>query len=180
MSDEEIVQQYLSTQKEVYFDLLYNKYSNKVYAKCISLLKNEVDASDAVQEIFIKIVLTLARFSGRSKLSTWIYAISYNYCIDQVRKKKKNRLVYDEKIEDRDVIDDVDDSVIKETNVKRLKEVLDELNIMDKSILLMKYQDNMSIQDISESFNKSESAVKMQIKRAKEKYIKIYSEKYSD
>lgn len=180
MSDEEIVQHYLSTQKEVYFDLLYNKYSNKVYAKCISLLKNEVDARDAVQEIFIKIVLTLSRFSGRSKLSTWIYAISYNYCIDQVRKQKKNKLVLDEKIENRDVIDDVDDAVIKETNVKRLKEVLDELNIMDKSILLMKYQDGMSIQDISESFNKSESAVKMQIKRAKEKYIKKYSEMYSD
>ena len=180
LSDEEVVQLYLSTQREEYFDILYNKYSAKVYAKCISLLKSEVDAMDAVQEIFIKILLTLSRFSGRSKLSTWIYAISYNYCIDQVRKRQKSRVSLDEKIESRDIVDDIDDAVIKETNLQRLKVVLEEMNIMDKSILLMKYQDSMSIQDISEAFDKSESAIKMQIKRAKEKYLKIYNSKYTD
>ena len=180
LSDEEIVERYLATQKDEYFDLLYKKYSGKVYAKCISLLKDEVNARDAVQEIFIKLVLTLSKFKGRSKLSTWIYAVSYNYCIDQVRKQKKNKITYEEKIENFDVEDEVEDSVLLDTNVKRLKIVLGKLNITDKSILLMKYQDSMSIIEISENFNKSESAIKMQIKRAKEKFRRKYSDLYQD
>ena len=180
ISDEEVVALYLDTQKERYFDIIYERYSGKVYAKCISLLKNEVNAADALQEIFIKIILKLANFRGHSKLSTWIYAITYNHCIDLVRKKKRIHVSYEENIEKYDDIDEVADSEILETNISRLKEVLDELRIEDKSILLMKYQDSMSVKDISENFEKSESAIKMQIKRAKEKFRRVYKSLYND
>jgi len=148
--------------------------------KCFSLLKSEAKAKDATQEIFVKVLLNLSKFSGRSKFSTWLYSITYNYCIDSIRKNKKNigELVDDINAIGDEMIDEIDDREIMETNVVRLKEVLNVIPAGDKAILLMKYQDEFSIKDICGILNKSESAVKMKIKRAKEKFLKTYKSMY--
>jgi len=83
-------------------------------------------------------------------------------------------------LENLDVEDEVEDSFLTDVNVKRLKVVLDELQTRDKSILLMKYQDDMSIKEIAAILTKSESAIKMQIKRAKQKFKNIYQENYKN
>ncbi len=181
MSDEDIIVLFLETQKGQYFDMLYNRYSGKVYGKCISLLKNEEKAADAMQDIFVKILLNLSKFSGKSRFSTWIYSITYNYCIDTIRKKKKDPLVtVDDLTNQYDKEAEIDDSFILETNVKRLKIILDEIPLKDKTILLMKYQDEMSIKEIGQLLDKSESAIKMKIKRAKQKFKKTYYEIYKE
>ena len=62
MGDSEVIKMYLKYQSEQCFSLLYNRYVKKVYAKCISILKEESLARDATQEIFLKIFLNLIRF----------------------------------------------------------------------------------------------------------------------
>ncbi len=175
MCDEEVVEQYLLTKNIHYFNLLYDRYTNKIYAKCVAMLKVEAKAEDATQEIFIKILLNLSKFTGKSKFSTWIYSITYNYCIDVIRKEVKENTVF---VEDQLNIEIADDNCIEnemlEMNVHRLREVLKLMQVEDKSILLMKYQDDMSIKEICDVINKSESAVKMKILRAKERFLKIY------
>ncbi len=181
MSDEDALEQYLASQNVNYFNLLYDRYTNKVYAKCMSMLRDQELAEDATQEIFVKILLSLSKFSGKSKFSTWLYSITYNYCIDQIRKEKKENVVQVNDFSRIDMIDEhVYDSEIKETNVFRLKEVMDKLNAEDKIILLMKYQDELSIKDICNILDKTESAVKMKILRAKEKFLKIYNDDFGE
>lgn len=92
MSDEEALEQYLLTQNVNYFNLLYDRYTNKVYSKCISMLKESELAEDATQEIFVKVLLSISKFSGKSKFSTWLYSVTYNYCIDIIRKGKRRSL----------------------------------------------------------------------------------------
>lgn len=180
VSDEELVKSYLETQESRYFDKLYVKYSNKVFSKCISLLKNEALAQDATQDIFLKIFLNLSKFGGKSKFSTWIYSITYNYCIDLIRKAKKEKNIFSEDIENApDLAEEVPDSALLEIEVKKLKIILDKIPVGDKAVLLMKYQDDMSIKEISESLDKSESAIKMKIKRAKHKVQKVYKDIYT-
>ena len=178
-SDEEIIALYLESNHSAYFDLLYDRYSRKVFAKCISLLKSQEQAEDATQDIFVKLLLKLGNFSGKSKFSTWLYSITYNYSIDLIRRKKKNPAVL---VEDmtaaNDAAEEISDSELLETNVARLKVVLEQIPVEDKSILMMKYQDDLSIKDICSVLNKSESAIKMKIKRAKEKFMRIHNEKY--
>lgn len=180
ISDEEAIEAYLETQNVNYFNILYDRYSRKVFGKCYSLLKSEAKAEDASQEIFVKVLLNLSKFSGKSKFSTWLYSITYNFCIDVIRKSKKDVGVLVEDIGryGEDVVDEIEDSEIMETNVLRLKEVLNIIPSGDKAILLMKYQDEFSIKEICSIIEKSESAVKMKIKRAKEKFIKTYKELY--
>lgn len=181
VSDEELVKLYLESQNVAYFNILYKRYSGKNFGKCISLLKSESLAEDATQDVMMKILMNLAKFSGKSRFSTWIYSITYNYCIDFLRRKKKDPSIYvDDFIENLDVEEEVDDSFLLETSVKRLKVILEDIPSGDKTILLMKYQDEMSIREIGEILDKSVSAIKMKIKRAKQKFKKSYKEKFKD
>ncbi|RMG80481.1 MAG: sigma-70 family RNA polymerase sigma factor, partial [Bacteroidetes bacterium] len=163
------------------FNILYKNYSGKVYGKCLSLLRDEGLAKDATQDIFIKIFLNLSKFGAQSKFSTWVYSITYNYCIDVIRKKKKMRSVFSDEIENApEIIDDVPDEALFAMEVSRLKVVLDELPVGDKAVLLMKYQDDLQIKEIAAILNKTESAIKMKIKRAKHKAQRIYKELYPE
>jgi RNA polymerase sigma-70 factor (ECF subfamily) len=180
MSDSEIVREYLRTQNSLYFSQLYRKYANKVYGKCLSILKNDDEARDAVQDIFVKIMLNMGGFGEKSQFSTWIYSITYNYCIDTIRKRKKEKTLFSDELENtKDVADEeVPDEYLLEMDVKQLKTVLEMLPAGDRAVLLMKYQDDMSIKDIADGLNKTESAIKMKIKRAKHKAQEIFNDMY--
>lgn len=171
MNDVEVIQHYLHTQDSMCFSLLYGRYAGKIYSKCISLLKEESLAQDATQEIFMKIFTNLSNFAERAKFSTWIYSITYNYCIDFLRRRKKRQDLFTDDVERAaDVIyEDLPDEIMLTMEVQHLKLVLEQIPVDDKAILLMKYQDDMSIKEIADTLDKTESAVKMRLKRAKEK-----------
>lgn len=177
MKDFEVVHTYLETQASRCFSLLYSRYASKIFSKCITMLKDEAMAQDATQEIFMKIFLNVAKFGEKAKFSTWVYSITYNYCIDFIRRKKKQQNLFTDDIEKApEHIDEVPDEALLAMEVHQLKRVLEELPSGDRAILLMKYQDDMSIKEIAETLDKTESAVKMQIMRAKDKAQKLKSE----
>jgi RNA polymerase sigma factor (sigma-70 family) len=179
-TDAEVIRTYLATQDARYFTLLYRRYANKVYGKCISILKNDAEARDAMQDIFVKIMLNLGNFGEKSQFSTWVYSITYNYCIDAIRKKKKEKTMFSEDIERAPDVpaDEVPDQFLLEMDMKNLKAVLEALPDSDRLILIMKYHDDMSIREIADILQKTESAVKMKIKRAKEKAKELFDTKF--
>lgn len=180
-ADINAIQKYLETKDPGYFSVLYRKYSGKVYGKCLSLLKEEHLAKDAMQEIFLKIFLNLGQFGGQAKFSTWVYSITYNYCIDIIRKKKKMKNIFPDEMERvPDIEDDVQDEALLTMRVDRLRTVLEAIPVGDKVILLMKYQDDLQIKEIAGMLDKSESAVKMKIKRAKHKAQMVYQELFPE
>jgi len=108
LEDVELIRLFLKTQRSDYFSMLYQRYSSKVYSKCIFMLKNEAKAKDATQEIFTKIFLNLSKFSERSKFSTWVYSITYNFCIDTIRKQKKEKKLFSDELENApDIVEEV-------------------------------------------------------------------------
>jgi RNA polymerase sigma factor (sigma-70 family) len=182
MKDLEVIRVYLETQASLCFSLLYKRYAGKIYSKCLSLLKDETLAQDATQEIFMKIFTNLSRFKERSKFSTWVYSITYNYCIDFLRRRKKMKAIFSDEMEKAPDIPDqeISDKVLLELEIKKLKQVLDNIPPGDQAILLMKYQDQMSIKEIAEVFDITESAVKMRLKRAKAKAQGINNELFNE
>ena len=140
MKDSEVIHSYLETQASRCFGLLYERYASKILSKCISLLKDEMMAEDATQEIFTKIFLNLSRFGEKSKFSTWVYSITYNYCIDFLRRKKKQKHIFSDEMEKApDLADEeISDKVLFEMELGQLKVVLDNIPPGDQAILLMK------------------------------------------
>ncbi len=178
-TDEEVVKLIVEKREHDHFGILYDRYVEKVYHKSISFVKDEAIAQDLTHDIFLKTFVNLIKFNHESKFSTWLYSLTYNFCIDYIRKNKKYAFQSDESLVN--VPDDEDaknEQEIFQMEALRLSETLDRLEPDEKAILLMKYQDDMSIKDMSLALNASESAVKMRIKRSKAKAVELYKKNY--
>ena len=90
MEEKELVLR-LKKNDEIAFGFLVDLFSKKVYNTCIGMLQNLEDAQDVTQEIFITIHLNVKDFKEESSLSTWIYRISVNKCLEFIRKKNRKK-----------------------------------------------------------------------------------------
>ena len=181
LSDEELVKEIVETNNTHLFAVLYDRYSSVVYNKCYGFSKSKEEAQDLTHDVFIRLFVKLRSFKGRSKFSTWLYSFTYNFCVNYVQrnsnKKKEKVTVVTDVIKDEDIDEnEIDDATLFELKSDKLAKALTLIDPQDKMILLMKYQDDMSIQEIQESLDLGASAVKMRVKRAKERVVKKYEE----
>ncbi|MDR3249064.1 MAG: sigma-70 family RNA polymerase sigma factor [Treponema sp.] len=91
-----IVSRVLAGEKEL-FRYLVTRHQRAVYSMGRSFFRNNEDASDFVQEVFLKVYRSLAGFEGRSRFSTWLYKIAYNTAVNGVtRQREYHSLAEDE------------------------------------------------------------------------------------
>ncbi len=86
--DREVSDKTRDREREKELERIYKEHAPMVYNLCYRMLNNRSDAQDATQEVFVKVYKNLSKFAGRSKLSTWVYRITMNHCIDRSRRKK--------------------------------------------------------------------------------------------
>lgn len=182
LSDEDLVKAIVKTNNTLLFEILYDRYAGLVFNKCYGFSKDEDEAKDLAQDVFLKLFVKLGSFKEKSKFSTWLYAFTYNHCVNYVTrntaKKFEKQSVDYKDIENLSEDDDGDDGFIN-MRVDRLKEALELISPDEKMILLLKYQDSLSIKELVSVLDIGESAVKMRIKRAKDKLLKVYNEKFN-
>jgi RNA polymerase sigma-70 factor (ECF subfamily) len=70
------------------FDLVVPAYQGRVFRLAISILKDRAAAEDATQETFVRVWKALPGFDGRAALGTWIYAITRNTCLMELRRRR--------------------------------------------------------------------------------------------
>lgn len=179
LSDEELVSKIVEKNDTHLFAILYDRYASVVYNKCYGFSRSKEEAQDLTHDIFIRLFVKLRTFKARSKFSTWLYSFTYNFCVNYVQRnkeKKKERVtvVTDNIREDSDE-NEIEDATLFELKADKLAKALEKIAVSEKMILLMKYQDDMSIKEISEALDLGESAVKMRLKRTKEKLVNTYN-----
>ena len=179
LRDEEIVSLILQGQSK-YFDILYRRYYQKVFDKCANLLKNRELAEEFTKDIFSKVFEKLSSFKNKSSFSTWLYSITYNYCIDYLRNKKK--LHYPEWNRNNEIPEIIDESDDEQPAIEydNFLQVLEMIHPEEKALLIMKYQDNLSLRQISCSLRVSEDAAKMRLKRARARVFYLYKKIFGD
>lgn len=162
-----------------FLGLLYNKYYRIVFQKCMHFTKEKNEAHDLTQDIFLKTFDHLSSFQGRAKFSTWLYSISYNHCIEYLRKRNRHKFVELEKAFHIPEVNDYNDN--NETYLTCLEQIfngLNHLSDLEKEMLIMKYQEDHSIKELQEKYHLSESAAKMRLKRAKNKVLQLLGSQY--
>ena len=169
--DSELIERINNSKDSYWFGVLYDRHEKVVYNKCLSMLKNQTDAEDLTHDIFLKVFISLKHFKGESQFKTWLFSITYNFCISFLRKKKAQPIDFEENVPDSEEETDVEDREMLRLKIDQLKWALEEIKPDEKAILLMKYQDDMSLKEIHEALDITESAVKMRLKRAKQKII---------
>ncbi len=75
------------------FEMLIEAYQKKIFNLAFRMIGNYDDAGDLAQEALIRIFKSISNFKEQSSLSTWIYRITTNVCLDEIRKKKNRKVV---------------------------------------------------------------------------------------
>lgn len=163
------------------FGILYDRYAVKVFQKCLSMTRDKELAKDLSHDIFLKAFVNLPKFDHRSRFGTWLYSISYNYCLDHLRKEQRHRRDdIDERTEAKMVENDSSEAELLAMRAEHLDSVLAKIDPEERGLLLMKYQDDLSVKEMMEVLGVGESAVKMRVLRARERALRLFRELYPD
>lgn len=168
LSDRELVAAILAGERD-HLNELYNRYCDRVYHKCLSMVKQESLAQDMTHDVFIKVFSNLNKYRGKADLSFWIYAITYNHCISYLRQAKRLRFApIDETNEPEDpAAEALSAKLLQELRISQLEQLLRQLDPEEEILLMMKYREGMGIRQIASILQLGESAVKMRLKRTR-------------
>ena len=175
ISDEELVRKIVAKKDSMLFGILYDRYAQLVYNKCYAFAKTKDEAKDLTQDVFLMLFVKLGSFKGKSKFSTWLYSFTYNFCVNYVNRDKGRKISDNASDIDENVIPmEVTDENLLDLQVVKLKKALELIDPEDKSLLLLKYQDGISIKELESLLDIGSSAVKMRLKRAKARIVEVY------
>jgi len=178
LSDEELVKQIVADNDPMLFGKLYDRYVKMVYNKCYGFAKSADEAEDLTQDVFLQLFIKLRTFKGKSKFSTWLYSFTYNFCVNYVNRNKQLK-IRDKSVQvessEYKLTEEVPDESLFEMKADKLKKCLEIISAEERSILLLKYQDGASIKELVNLLDIGDSAVKMRLKRAKERLLEIYN-----
>ncbi len=180
LSDIDIINKIRSNDPDssVYFEILYKRYFNKVLDKCYSFVKDRNLAEELTAEIFSTVFEKLSSFKQLSSFSSWIYAITYNHCIDYLREKKKLHYPdWNRENEIPEIIDETEETM-DEIDYDKVMAILELIHPEEKAMILMKYKDELPMKQIGTALRISEDAAKMRLKRARTRVLYLYTKKY--
>lgn len=155
---------------------LVDRYKDLVYTLAIRMLKHKEEAEEVAQDTFIKVFKSLYKFKGDSKFSTWIYKVTYNTCLDRIKKNKKhlNDVAIDEFTFNKlDTIDNALDNIIKEEKSVLIKKCINKLPEDSSALLTLFYFEELSLDEISKIINIEANTVKVKLFRARKKLAVI-------
>ena len=175
IDDQQLIEAIQNGDTKAYTQLVH-RYKDLVFTLAIRMLKHREEAEEVAQDTFIKVFKSLSKFKGDSKFSTWIYKVTYNTCLDRIKKNKKhlNDVAIDEftfnKIE---TIDNALDNLIKEEKNALIKNCINKLPEDSCALLTLFYFDELSLEEISKIINIEANTIKVKLFRARKKLAVI-------
>ena len=142
------------------FEQLHARYRNRIFTLCLNLCGRRDEASDLLQETFLRAWRGVRRFDGRSAFGTWIYQIALNVCRDALRRR---RPVAAPEVRRKDL-----------AAARRVREALGRLREPHRVVLVLRYSETLSYQEIAEHLGWTLPRVKMTIHRAKLAFREAY------
>lgn len=159
-SDEDLMLQ-LSKGDSAAFEELYKRYSQKMFSYFFRMLwKNKELAEDNTQELFMKVFKNASGFDTGKQFSTWLYSMAGNMCKNEYRQHEmKNSKLK--------LVKDPDTAPVLNPDMKRFKEAvhlrIQELPEEKKQLYILRFQENLSVPQISEIMNLAEGTVKSRL-----------------
>jgi RNA polymerase sigma factor (sigma-70 family) len=158
------------------FAILVDQYKDLVFTLAYKTLKNKEQAEEVSQDTFVKVFMSLNKFKGESKFSTWVYKITYNTCLDYLKKcRKENSVVYIEDFSEHQVkaIENVLDTIDEKERNQKIQDCLQLLPSEDAFLLTLYYFDDQSIDEISKIMDNNTNNIKVKIFRSRKRLASI-------
>jgi len=153
------------------FARLVQAYQMPVYNLAYRMLGNATDAEDATQETFVRAYTRLDTYETGRKLSSWILSIAAHYCVDRLRRRHSGQVSIEESQSLQWMADGKpkpEEQVIEEERDKAVRTVLDALPPPYRIVIVLRYWQDLSYEEIAQITDSTESAVKSRLHRARQ------------
>jgi len=163
--DEELILKYINGEDDS-FRILINRYTASVYNFVYRFVGSD-NAPDVTQDVFIKVWKNIKNFDiEKSSFKTWLFTIARNTTIDFLRKKKSiafssldsEDFVFSENIRDENPLSDEEISKLEEKKI--INKYLDKLNEIEKTIIMLHFEEELTFKEIGEVLGKPLNTVK--------------------
>jgi RNA polymerase sigma factor (sigma-70 family) len=161
------------------YRILVNNYKDMVYTLCVRMVKNSMYAEELAQDAFLKAYKNIGSYRKESKFSTWLYRIALNTCLSALRKNKISEVdINDDQFESEGnlgikTLEEKDTSLL-------LKLAIESLKKEEQIVIQLFFLEELSIKEIAEITNISESNVKVKLHRTKQKLKEIIQMKFPE
>jgi len=176
--DDDILKSLQAQQYNAAFELLLDRFKEKVFRLALSMMRNQSQAEDVAQDVFVKIWKGLPGYNNGASLSTWIYAITRNTCLTELRKRSSRPTVSlqqpeMEAVADRiSVLHAMDDAQCAKRDVAAL---LSELPERYRQVITLFYLEEKTYDEVALMLAIPLGTVKTLIHRAKKELLRIGS-----
>ncbi|MCP1146419.1 RNA polymerase sigma factor SigW [Lysinibacillus endophyticus] len=170
------IKQVLKGDQNAFTDVV-TLYQHKLYQLCYRMLGNKQEAEDIAQEAFVRAYINLHSYDQKRKFSTWLYRIATNLCIDRIRKKKPDYYL-DAEVPGTDGLDmyshiaatdQLPEDAVEQMDLQdRIQYEISRLPDKYRSVIVLKYIEELSLQEISEILDMPLGTVKTRIHRGRE------------
>lgn len=176
ITDQELLGKYYAERNNYWLGLLLQRYTMLLFGVCMKYLKNEEEARDGVQQVFLKVIQELPKYKV-DYFKSWLYMVAKNYCLMKLRSRNGKTT----EIKETMVATPAEDSGLqghleKDRQLELMTESLDELNKEQKLCVTLFYLDKKSYQEIADQTGFSMMQVKSYIQNGK-RNLKISMEK---
>ncbi len=145
------------------FDMIVDKYKRKIFLTAYKILGNYEDANDITQEVVIKMYNELKNFRRESSMYTWLYRITTNLSLNEIKRKKIRNFLDIDNLEDFFFRDDKQSPELnfRENELSnKLNEAIQKLPEKQRTVFVLRYYDGLSYEEISEILGTSVGALK--------------------
>jgi RNA polymerase sigma factor (sigma-70 family) len=165
---------------------LMQRYKDSIYFMALKMVNNKDDAMDLTVETFGRAFENIEKYKPDFAFSTWLFRIATNNCIDFIRKKRLNVIslqsLTEEDIDDKQLHILSDNLNPEETSIKKqerekLKNIIDHLPQRYRTLIILKYYDEKSYEEIAQQLDLSLGTVKAQLFRARDLMSKVMNRK---
>ena len=162
------------------FEEIVKRYNIMVYTLAYKVLKNREESEELAQDVFLKVYSSLNGFNMKSKLSTWIYRITYNSSINKFKSQKRKIVTteidrYSEF--NASALPDAHNNVAETEKRKIVNDSILKLPEADRIIITLYYYEELPIKEIAEITALSAQNVKVKLHRSRQKLFKDLSNK---
>jgi RNA polymerase sigma-70 factor, ECF subfamily len=161
LQDEELLVQRAQKQDSEALTRIYEAYFDKIYRYLVVRVRNEIEAEDLTQQVFMKVLQSISSYKSKGvPFSSWIYRIAHNQMVDFMRQQNKKATVDIEGLQLPDNADDPQQVMEQQVDVEEVKKATQKLTAAQQEVLSLRFTAELSIAQCAEIMGKREGAIK--------------------
>ena len=162
------------------FEILFTRYSSRLFRQAVQLLGNEAEAEEILQEVFLTLYTKAQTFRAEAAVSTWLYRLTTNASLDRLRRRtRRPEVLIDDYLpqfapdghhREHPIVDwsqNLEGTLVRDEAHQLLRQAIDTLPPLDKAVVVLSDLEELSQRETADILNLTVSAVKSRLHRAR-------------